>query len=186
MRKSISLSLLLALILAAPIGAETVRIGAFCDYFAPQGALIKEIYGESGDVLYGARLQVMVFKGLQASVSYGQYKKFSVTTELNDITRLTLNPLTLGLRYSAPLGRLNPFVEAAYVILSHKEESDIGNNSGKDNGWMFLGGIEFLLSNRFGLSLEFKTQNIEGATGSDGYPVSFKGYSGGISFFVRI
>ncbi len=186
MRKSILVTLAMMMAFVSQINAETLRLGAFCDYFAPSDPLIQEIYGANGDVLYGFRLNIMVFGGFQATASYGQFKKFSITTELDDITRLTLNPLTLGIRYSPPLGRLNPFAEIAYVNMSFKEESDIGDSSGSHHGWIILGGIEVLLSDRFGLSLEIKTQSIEGPTGSTGLPVSFKGLSGGLGFFVRI
>lgn len=186
MRKSILLSIAILLALHPHLFAERVRIGIFAHYFTPGDALLQEIYGESGDLLYGMRLNALVWKGLQASVSYGQYKKFSQTTELGDITRLTLNPLTFGVRYSAPLGRFSPFVEVAYMKLAFKEEADIGGGEGQANGWCIVGGLEYLMSNRFGLSLEIRTQQADGPTGSNGLPVSFKGTSGGLSFFVRI
>jgi len=168
------------------LSAETVRLGAFCDYFTPKDPLIQEVYGANGDILYGLRLNVMVYRGLAVSISYGQFKKTSNTTELDDLTRLTLNPLTIGVRYTPMLGKVNPFVELAYVNLSFKEESDIGNSSGKQNGWSILGGVEFLISERFGISLDIKTQDIDGPKGSNNEPVNFKGLSGGLSFFVRI
>jgi hypothetical protein len=186
MRKSIFLLISLSLFLSVSLGAEVIRVGVYCDYFAHQNALFQQVYGKSGDLQYGFRLGIPVIKGFQASFSYGQYKKFGTTTELNDVSRVTFNPLTAGIRYTAPLGRLNPFVEIAYLSLSFSEESDIGNHDGNHTGWMALGGFEFLLSDRFGMTIEIMTHRVDGPIGSDGQMVSFSGIGGGLGFFVRL
>ncbi len=185
MQKFTLLFIILILILTPQIKAERIRIGAFCDYFAPQDEMIKQLYGD-GDALYGIRLNVLAFKGLQGSISYGQFKKFGTTSELNDITRLTLNPLTVGVRYTPPLGKVNPYFEVAYMNLFYKEECDIGDHTGNNSGWMIMGGFEFLLSKRFGLSLDLKYQQVDGMSDQEEIQISFKGYSGGLSFFVRL
>lgn len=185
MQKFTLLSIILILCLTPQIQAERIRFGAYCDYFAPQDEMIKQLYGD-GDALYGLRLNVLVFKGLQGSISYGQFKKFGTTSALNDITRLTLHPLTVGIRYTPPLGKVNPYFELAYLNLSYKEECDIGDHTGSESGWMMVGGLEFLLSKRFGLSLDLKYQQVEGSGDDEATQISFKGYSGGLSFFIRI
>lgn len=186
MRKSIFLLISLTLIISTTLSAEFLRVGVYCDYFVHKNELFQLVYGKDGDLQYGFRLGALAFKGFQASLSYGQYKKFGTTTELNDVSRVTFNPMTLGIRYTLPLGRINPFAEIAYLSLSFKEESDIGDNNGRHNGWMALGGFEYLISNRFGLTLEIMTQQVDGPIGSDGLPVSFSGTGGGLGFFVRL
>jgi outer membrane protein W len=161
---------------------DLFKVGVTSGYFIPSNDIFREVY--DGDLVYGLKLGVHVWNGLYAYVSGLQYKKFSETTYTGDITRLTLNPIYLSLRYTAPLGKANPYVGGGYTYLKFKEESTIGDIEDSGNGYYLEAGIEFNLSSRFILDLNAGYNSVSITPFKE--EIDLGGAFAGLSFLVVI
>jgi len=157
---------------------DLFKVGVTSGYFMPSNDIFKEVY--DGDLVYGLKLGVHVWNGLSGL----QYKKFSETTYTGDITRLTLNPIYLSLRYTAPLGTANPYVGGGYTYLKFKEESTIGDIEDTGNGYYLEAGIEVNLSSRFILDLNAGYNSVSITTFKK--EIDLGGAFAGLSFLVVI
>jgi opacity protein-like surface antigen len=129
-----------------------VKIGPFVGAYFPHDAKLKDFY-TSTDVIYGLRLGVHIWNGLFIWLTGSQFKAISETTILKDVTRLTLNPLHLSLRYTLPYGSLNPYAQIGYTQIYFKEESVLGIKKDKSTGFSLGSGVEFNLSSHIILDL---------------------------------
>jgi len=162
---------------------DAVKIGAYTGYFSPADETFKKIY-QGEDMIYGLKLGVRIWKEFYLWLSGMQFKKTSETTLLSDITTLTLQPVTLTLRYTFNLGVVNPYLEGGYTYIFYKEESEIGDVNGEGKGYSLDTGIEFKLSSRFVIDLGVRyTQAMVRPTGFD---VQLGGVQAGISLVVVI
>ncbi len=161
---------------------DLFKVGVTSGYFIPSDEIFKEVY--DGDLVYGLKLGVHVWNGFYVWVSGLQYKKFSETTYTGDITRLTLNPLYLSLRFTAPLGKVNPYVGGGYTYLSFKEESTIGAIEDSGSGYCLEAGIEFNLSSRFILDLNAGYSSVSITPFDE--KIDLGGAFAGLSFLVVI
>lgn len=180
MKKS-CIGLLIFFISSFLLPNDNIKIGAYAGYFSVRDNAIKEVY-TNGDVTYGARLGVRIWKGLHIWVSGGQFRKVSETTLLADTTTLVLNPFTLSLRYVFPLGTVNPYIGGGYTYIYFKEKSDIGDVSGDGRGYSMDTGIEFKLSQRFRLDLGVSYSQAK--VNPTGHDVEIGGLQAGLAFLV--
>lgn len=161
---------------------DLFKVGVSSGYFIPSNEIFKEVY--DGDLVYGFKLGVHVWNGFYMYASGLQYKKFSETTYTGDITRLTLNPIHLMLRYTAPLGKANPYIGGGYTYIKFKEESTIGEIDDSGNGYCLEAGIEFNLSSRFILDLNAGYSSVSITPFDE--EVDLGGAFAGLSFLVVI
>jgi outer membrane receptor protein involved in Fe transport len=180
MKKTIIfLSILLLVSILFP--RDAVKIGAYTGYFSPADENLKEIY-KGEDFIYGLKLGVRIWREFYLWLSGMQFKKMSETTLLSDITTLTLQPITLSLRYTFDLGALNPYFEGGYTYIFFREESDIGNVDGEGKGFLLDAGIELKLSSRFVIDLGVRYTQAE--VRPTGFDVQLGGVQAGISLVI--
>lgn len=179
--KKMCVGLLLFLISSIVFSKNTLKIGAYAGYFFPSDSTIKEVYTK-GEMTYGAKIGLRVWKGLHVWLSGMQFKKVSETIPLGDITTVTLNPLTLSLRYTIPLGTLNPYLGGGYTYIFFKEKSDIGNISGEGKGYSVSAGFEVKLSSWF--YMDFGITYSEIKVRPTEFDIQLGGLQPGITFLV--
>jgi len=172
---------LVFLLLNSTIFPGNVKLGSTIGYFSPEDKNLKEIY-KGEDVIYGLKLGVRVWNKFYIWLSGMQFKKTAETTLLDDITTLTLNPITLSLRYTFALGTVNPYLEGGYTYIFYNEKSDIGDVEGEGKGYSVDIGIEFKLSSRFIIDLGAKYSRA--TVRPTGFDVQLGGAQAGIAFLV--
>ncbi len=162
---------------------ELLKVGAYTAYFSPRNDTLKNIYS-GGDIIYGLKLGVHAWRGLYVFLSGLQYKQAAETIPLGDVTRLTLNPIILSLRYTFSLGTVNPYVEGGYTHLYFKEESDIGDVKDQGSGYVLDTGVELRISPRFVIDLGARYSQVK--VSPTGFAVELGGLHIGITFLVII
>ncbi len=161
---------------------EIIKAGPYAGYFMPNDELLEQIYGGK-DVTYGLKLGVHLWKGFYAYMSGQKYQQYAETL-LGDVTRLSITPVYLSLRYTLELGAVNPYLGSGYTFVHFKEESDIGNTTGNGNGFTFDAGIEFTLSDRFTLDLGAKYCRLPVNPSELEEAINLGGLEVGISFLT--
>jgi outer membrane protein W len=179
--KKIGIYLFLFFISSTVLPKDNVRIGAYAGYFSSRDNTIQEVYTR-GDITYGVKIGVRIWKGFSIWLSGTQFREVSETSLLGDITTLTLNPLTLSLRYTIPLGSVNPYLGGGYAYIYYKEKSDIGNVSGEGRGYSLDAGFEIKLSRRFHLDIGAAYTDV--GVRPTGFDIQLGGLQAGISFLV--
>jgi opacity protein-like surface antigen len=162
---------------------DLIKAGVAAGYFSPRDEIFKEVYDGGGDMIYGLKVGVRVWNGFFIWLSGSQYKKYSEMTFTSDITRLTLNPIDISLRYTASLGRVNPFLGLGYTYLLFKERSAVGRLDDEGSGLFVEAGLEFSLSSRFILDVGAKYSQIRVQPTDD--EIDLGGLQAGVSFLVR-
>lgn len=157
------------------------KIGPYAGYFAPADEHLKAVYTD-GDVIYGLKIGLRVWKGLSIWFSGSQFKHTGETVPLKDLTTITLTPLNLSMRYTFRLGKVNPYLSGGYSYVNYKEESTIGNDDGIGRGFSIDAGLEFKLSKRFSLDLGVRYSQVE--VELEKSTVQLGGAQAGLSFLV--
>jgi hypothetical protein len=108
--------------------------------------LFKEIYGGSG-MIYGAELNQVVLSSdnhnFALMLGFRSFSKTGALTETQEETKLSLTPLSLGLRYLYNLKQVALFIGGGVDFLSYKEENVIADVSGSTTGFHAMGGFFF-------------------------------------------
>lgn len=108
--------------------------------------LFKEVYGGSG-MVYGAELNQVILSNdnhnFALMLAFRSFSKTGALTETQEETKLSLTPLSLGVRYLYNLKQLALFIGGGVDFLSYKEENVIENVSGSTNGFHAMGGFFF-------------------------------------------
>lgn len=179
-KKKIYSALFIFLMSCTIFSQDFMKIGAYSGYFSPKDAILNEVYGGK-DVIVGLKIGVHLWHGFYAYLSSMQYKQVD-ETRLGDVTRLTLNPLSLSLRYTFSIGVANPYLESGFTQVYFSEKSDIGSTKDKGSGFSTDAGVEFRLSNRFVLDLgaQYSRVNVD----SGDIEVDLGGFRVGLSFLV--
>lgn len=181
--KKIHIFLSIFLLGAILFPRDAVKIGTYTGYFSPTDETFKKIYQDK-DVIYGLKLGVRIWREFYLWMSGMQFRKTSETTLLGDITTLTLQPVTVTLRYTFNLGAVNPYLEGGYTYIFFKEESAIGDVKGEGKGYSLDTGIEFKLSSRFVIDLGVRYSRA--MVRPTGFDVQLGGVQAGISLLVVI
>ena len=141
----------------------------------------KKIYGE-GDVIYGARVGIHIWKGFYFWLSAAQFKVIAETTFSEDRTTLTLLPVSAFLRYRIRLGFIRPYVGVGYTYMDFKEESVIGNTSGNGKNIAYEGGFELKINRNFLMDFGARYDQIK--VKPTGFEVDMGGVQAGISLLI--
>ena len=181
--KKIYILLSVLLLVSILFPRDAIKIGAYTGYFSPGDETLKKIY-PGKDVIYGVKLGVRIWREFYLWLSGMQFKKTSETTLLGDITTLTLQPVTVTLRYTFKLGAVNPYLEGGYTYIFYKEECAIGDVDGEGKGYALDTGIEFKLSSRFVIDLGVRYSRA--TVRPTGFDVRLGGVQAGISLVVVI
>jgi hypothetical protein len=108
--------------------------------------LFKEIYGGSGMAI-GAEMNQVVLSNdnhnFALAIGFRSFSKTGALTETEEETKLSLTPLSLGLRYVYNLKQVALFIGGGVDFLSYKEENVIANVSGSTTGFHGMGGFYF-------------------------------------------
>ena len=179
--KKIGVFLAILLLGVSLFPRDNVKLGAYVGYFSAADPVLKEIY-KGEDVIYGLKLGIRIWNEFYLWVSGKQFKRTAETTLLGDLTTLTLQPVNLSLRYTFPLGSVNPYLEGGYSYVLYKEKSAIGDVNGEGKGYSLDVGIEFKLSPRFVIDLGVR-YNRATVRPTD-FDVQLGGAQAGVSFLV--
>jgi hypothetical protein len=158
-----------------------LKFGPYAGYFGPQHDWFKKIYGE-GDVIYGARLGVHLWKGFYFWLSASQFQVIAKTTFTEDKTTLTLLPFSAFLRYSIRLAFIHPYMGIGYTYMNFKEESAIGNTSGNGNNRTVEAGFELKMNRHFIVDFNARYDMIK--VKPTGFEIDLGGLQTGIALLV--
>lgn len=170
---------------------DMIKVGAYSGYFSPRDEVLKGIYGK-GDIVYGLKVGVRIWRGLYGWLSGMQYKSTGETSVTDEITTLTLNPIHISVRYTFELSKVNPYLELGYNYMIFKEKSRFGTQFGtqsesefgttKDNGggFCFDAGVEFKLSSKIILDVGMKYSRVKVLD------IDLGGFQAGLGFLVII
>jgi len=161
--------------------ADLIKIGPYAGYFMTRDADFKQIYKE-GDLIFGGRLGVKLWKGFYFCLSYSHMETASKTTFSEEITVLTLNPATFSLRYYSKFGFFQPYLGLGYTFLRFKEDSDLGRVRGNGKNFSYEGGMELKLSTNIGLDLGIKYDRI--VVNPTGFDINLGGLQAGLSLIL--
>ena len=181
--KKISIILFIFLLSSLASPKNILKIGAYAGYFSPKDDSLNSIYKKK-DPIYGGKVGVRVWNEFYVWVSGMHCQKKGKTSLLDDDTQLTLNPVTLSLKYTAPLGSFKPYVGAGITYLYYKEKSNIGDVKGEQKGYTVEAGFELNLSRHFALDLGASYSDIK--VDPTGFDVELGGFQAGISFLILI
>ncbi len=165
-------------------------IGPYAGYFQPNFSddkalydLFTGIYGK-GDVIYGGRLGVHVWKGLYFWLSASQFKVISKTTYTGDKTTLTLLPINVSLRYGLHLGFFVPYAGVGFTFLNYKEESVIGNAKGSGGSASLEAGFELKMNRNFSFDLGIRYGKINVKPENSTDTIDLGGLQAGVALLV--
>lgn len=179
--KTLAILLFISSVMLFP--KDLIKAGVFAGYFTPQDEIFKKVYDGGGDLIYGLKIGLRVWNGFHIWISGSQYKKYSQMTFTEDITRITLNPIDISVKYTAPLGRVNPYLGLGYSYLLFKENSAGGSLDDDESGYFVETGLEFNLSSRFILDCGVKYSWILVQPRED--EINLGGIQVGVSFLTR-
>jgi opacity protein-like surface antigen len=158
MRKTIIAGLiLLSLTGAAVAGPLSVQVKG--SYFFPSDSYFKSIYGSA--LMFGAKAAYDLKSGLGFWLGVDVYSKSGTTEVLGDSsiagesTKLSLVPVTAGVRYVYKAGRLlSPYVGVGLGYFFYKESNSIGTVSKSELGFAAQAGVMVYLGQRAFLDIQ--------------------------------
>jgi len=162
------------------------KIGPFAGLYANSDSNLKQIY--NGQELFaGGEAGLIFYRGLGIFIRAGYIRFTSLTKPLEDITKLSLSPFDISVRYYYQIGSISPFLGLGYRFLSYKEEAKFGEKEyvldEKANSIILEGGLELFLSRRFSVQLSFNY--CKTPVSPNGVEVDLGGLSGLVTFFVK-
>jgi hypothetical protein len=118
--------------------------------FSPADADFKSIYG--GGMTYGGELSFAFGKGLEFWVGASYFSKTGKTSYTLEETKLSLVPISAGLKWQIMPGRIvSPYIAAGAEYVLYKESNVIGNVSAGGVGFIGKGGLFFQVADFFGI-----------------------------------
>ncbi len=182
--KPLSGLLVCLLLTSAVLPGRSVEFGAYLGAFMPRDTQFKSVYGDDAELTYGLTLGIKLWRGFSLRLYAGQYQREGETSVTKEITRLRLYPITLGLRYTMRLKRVQPFLEAGYHHLQVRETAAIGDINANGNGFALTAGAGFPLSSRFSLQTYIQYTEVSVTVGVNS--VQMGGAGAGLAFLVHL
>ena len=186
-KKSVFIIIIFILSITNLFSGIRVKIGPFAGLYANNDSNLKEIY--NGQELFaGGEAGLLFYRGLGIFLRVGYIRFTSLTQPLEDVTKLSLSPVDISIRYYHQFGAISPFLGLGYRFLSYKEESKLGEKEfvldEKANSVIIEAGLELYLSKRFSVQLSFNY--CETPVSPTGVEVDLGGLSGLVTFFVKL
>jgi hypothetical protein len=135
-------------------------------YFNPTDDAFKEIYGSG--FMYGGEIGFGIGKGVELWVDGMYFGKTGETTLTREETKLTLFPLSGGVKAKFDFGVFNLYVGGGVSYFQYKETSSIGEVRENKWGWMIRAGTYIDITYFFFLDLQatynytkFTTEDLE-------------------------
>jgi hypothetical protein len=128
---------------SAQSGAAAKRQGTFeivAGRFSVNDPLFTEVYAEGGGI-QGVVLTAALFLNIDFYLEAKVFTKKGQLTFTQDPTTFVLLPFSVGFRWRAPLGLIEPFVGAGLDYDVYYEKNDIGTALDYAKGTHILGGI---------------------------------------------
>ena len=151
------LPFLIGVIASSTASAMDYFVEAKASYFYPTGGAFREVY--SGGALYGLEFDCQAWKQLYVWADIGYFTKAGHTVSDQDYTRLTMVPISSGLKYIYNKHRAQPYVgigaETTYLQIHTNSQYLIRSNSNWGIGGIFKAGV--LINLCHGLMLDFHT-----------------------------
>lgn len=182
--KRLRLPLVFLFLAAMALPARGVKFGAYVGGFVPRDSVFQTIYGDDADLTYGLEIDAVLWRGFSLRLRAGHYQRNGETSFTGEISRLRLFPLTLGLRYTFRMTRVQPFLEAGYHHLLITETSAIGETSEQGGGYDLTAGVGFPLSSRF--SLEIAVHYTDVSISDAPQSIQMGGLAAGLAFLVSL
>jgi opacity protein-like surface antigen len=146
-------TLLLGLILSLAAGTAFGSIMLKATSFSPTDADFKSIYGSG--MTYGGELSFSLSKSLEIWVGASYFSKKGKTTYTQEETKLSLIPVSAGLKWRIGAGKVvSPYLAAGVEYVLYKESAVIGNVSAGGVGFVGKGGLLFQVANFFGIDAQ--------------------------------
>ncbi len=186
-KKSILIIIIFSLSISYLISEVKIKFGPFAGLYANSDSNLKQIY--NGQELFaGGEAGVVFYRGLGVFLRAGYIRFTSLTQPLEDVTKLSLSPFDISVRYYYQINSISPFLGLGYRFLSYKEEAKLGEKEHvldeKANSIIIEGGLELYLSKRF--SVQLSVNYCKTPVSPKGVEVDLGGLSGLVTFFVKI
>ena len=137
------LPLLIGSIASSSASAIDYFAEAKASYFYPTGGAFREVY--SGGALYGLEFDCQAWKQLYVWADICYFTKTGHTVSDQDYTRLTMVPISSGLKYIYNKHRAQPYVgigvETTYLQIHTNSQYLIRSNSNWGIGGIFKAGV---------------------------------------------
>ncbi|MBN1196459.1 MAG: outer membrane beta-barrel protein [Candidatus Aminicenantes bacterium] len=180
--KRLRLPLVFFFLTAVALPGRGVKFGAYVGGFLPRDSFFQTIYGDDVDLTYGLEIDASLWRGFSLRLRAGHYQRNGETSFTGEISRLRLYPLTLGLRYTFLMKRVQPFLEAGYHHLVITETSAIGDIREQGGGYDLTAGVGFPLSARFSLEIAVHYTDVSISIAPE--PIQMGGLAAGFAFLV--
>lgn len=148
--------------------------------------IFKEIYGGSAMILGADLNQVIIASenhNFALSISLKKFSKTGTLTEIQEETKFSLMPISLGLRYLYNLKQAAPFIGGGVDFCSYKEENIIEDVSGSTTGFHIIGGLYFKIPSLDFLNIMAYAKYTSATATENEFEVSLGGFEfgGGIA-----
>jgi hypothetical protein len=151
----------------------------------------KKIYSQGGKV-FSLELSRLVLTnkhhhvGISVGVRY--FTKKGRATFTGESSSLTINPLTLGLRYFLSLNSFIPWFEIGMDHYSYKEKSEIHITNGSVFGYHLQGGLYIRIPCTKNLKVKISVKHTKALTEENNIKINLGGleYSLGLAFGLNL
>ena len=158
-----------------------IKIGPYAGFFQPRDADLRTVYGD-GNVIYGGRLGICVWRGFYVWFSASRFVAVAKTTFSEEKTTLTLTPLSAFLRCKIGLGFFNPYAGIGFTYMNFKEESAFPTVTGNGSDTAYEGGFELKMNRHFILDFNVRYDRIK--VKPTGFEVDLGGLQAGVSLLL--
>ncbi len=140
--------LIAVIILVSYSYPQALKVEGTLSYYAVTDSLFKDLYG-SGDLMFGFNLAYDVLPALELRGEISYFSDQGTMTLTEETIKLTIVPLSLGLRYKAfNFSNFALYLGAGLGSYQYKERARIGDTSGSALGMHVEGGLNIFLSRK--------------------------------------
>jgi hypothetical protein len=136
-----------------------------------------------GGLLAGLGASAALVSNLNFYLEAKYWEREGALTFSKEKTRLWLVPISVGARYIAPLGIINPYLGAGGDIYFYYEDNAIGRTANSATGYHVLGGVYLRFARSLPLMINLKLKYTWAKTTQNDFTIQLGGleYAGGIA-----
>ncbi|HUT07554.1 MAG TPA: OmpW family outer membrane protein [Candidatus Latescibacteria bacterium] len=152
--------------------------------FWPSDSVFSEVYNSG--MVFGGEIAVPIAGGLHLWAGAEYFGKSGLLTLSEEVTKVRIIPLFLGLRYHFGKSAVRPYLGAAAAYFLFKEENPIGSVSESGLGFLGQAGLMIKIGGPFALDL-FGSYRACTLKTNEPDPVEAKigGFTAGVGFVFR-